>query len=261
MAPWENWKKNYFVEEKRKKKRLKYRKTAIQITVCSLVGVELFNWLETWCSCCCCCCFFFTSCSADLISSSVTPCVDLLVSLTRLACAFLWVSDSSSRTGGTNDLQNTRKFVSQIRNFLNKSVDWQNTARETEWIIVKWNFKVRSNYKAWYIWNPNGGGAPIKSKNSKADEFCRFFFENFDFKRVIFDGFYSNVGFEAAEKKEFWSLIKMFSKFHLFVIIMVKFCQLRASKIQNEVDNFRIGISRTKWFTYILRKIWVNRKT
>jgi hypothetical protein len=31
--------------------------------------------------------------------------VDLLVSLTRFAWAFLCVSDSSSRTGGTNDLR------------------------------------------------------------------------------------------------------------------------------------------------------------
>ena len=52
-----------------------------------------------------CCCFFFTSCSADLRSSRVTPWVDLLVSLTLLAWAFLWISCSSSRTGGTNDLQ------------------------------------------------------------------------------------------------------------------------------------------------------------
>lgn len=61
--------------------------------------------LSCWVACCsCCCCFFFTSCSADLISSSVTPCVDRRVSLTRLACALRCVSLSSSRTGGTNDL-------------------------------------------------------------------------------------------------------------------------------------------------------------
>lgn len=49
-------------------------------------------------------CFFLASCSAVLTSSSVTPCVERLVSRTRLACAFRCVSDSSSRTGGTNDL-------------------------------------------------------------------------------------------------------------------------------------------------------------
>jgi hypothetical protein len=59
-----------------------------------------------WCNCCWF--FFLTNCSADLISSKVTPWVDLLVSLTRFAWAFLCVSDSSSLTGGTNDLhQNT----------------------------------------------------------------------------------------------------------------------------------------------------------
>ena len=52
-----------------------------------------------------CCCFFLTSCSADLRSSSVTPWVERRVSLTLLACAFLWISCSSSLTGGTKDLQ------------------------------------------------------------------------------------------------------------------------------------------------------------
>ena len=52
-----------------------------------------------------CCCFFFTSCSADFRSSRVTPWVDRRVSLTLLACAFLWISCSSSLTGGTKDLQ------------------------------------------------------------------------------------------------------------------------------------------------------------
>lgn len=51
-----------------------------------------------------CCCFFLTSCSALLISSRVTPCVERLVSRTRFACALRCVSLSSSRTGGTNDL-------------------------------------------------------------------------------------------------------------------------------------------------------------
>lgn len=51
------------------------------------------------------CCFFFTNCSALLISSNVTPWVERRVSLTLFACAFLCVSLSSSRTGGTNDLQ------------------------------------------------------------------------------------------------------------------------------------------------------------
>lgn len=62
--------------------------------------VELFNLLLliSWFFC-------LTICSADLSSSKVTPCVERLVSLTRLACAFLWVSDSSSLTGGTNDLK------------------------------------------------------------------------------------------------------------------------------------------------------------
>lgn len=49
--------------------------------------------------------FFLTSCSADFISSRVTPCVERRVSRARFACAFLWVSLSSSLTGGTNDLQ------------------------------------------------------------------------------------------------------------------------------------------------------------
>lgn len=48
--------------------------------------------------------FFFTSSSALLISSRVTPCVERLVSRTRLACALRCVSLSSSRTGGTKDL-------------------------------------------------------------------------------------------------------------------------------------------------------------
>ena len=52
-------------------------------------------------------CFFLANCSADLTSSSVTPCVERLVSRTRFACAFRCVSDSSSRTGGTNDLNET----------------------------------------------------------------------------------------------------------------------------------------------------------
>lgn len=64
------------------------------------------SWLLSCCVAWCNCCWFFflTSCSATLISSNVTPWVDLLVSLTRFAWAFLCVSDSSSRTGGTNDL-------------------------------------------------------------------------------------------------------------------------------------------------------------
>lgn len=49
--------------------------------------------------------FFFTSCSALLISSRVTPCVERRVSRTRLACAFRCVSLSSSRVGGTKDLR------------------------------------------------------------------------------------------------------------------------------------------------------------
>ena len=56
-------------------------------------------------ACCSCCCFFLTSCSALLRSSRVTPWVERRVSRTRLACALRWVSLSSSRTGGTNDLQ------------------------------------------------------------------------------------------------------------------------------------------------------------
>ena len=76
----------------------------------TVVGEFLF-WLATscwssdvrcWFSCCC---FFFTNCSADLRSSRVTPWVDRRVSRTLLACAFLCVSDSSSRTGGTKDLK------------------------------------------------------------------------------------------------------------------------------------------------------------
>ena len=57
-----------------------------------------------------CCCFFFTSCSADLRSSRVTPWVDRRVSLTLLAWAFRWISCSSSRTGGTNDLQEQKEI-------------------------------------------------------------------------------------------------------------------------------------------------------
>ena len=49
--------------------------------------------------------FFLTSCSALLISSSVTPWVERRVSRTRLAWALRCVSLSSSRVGGTNDLQ------------------------------------------------------------------------------------------------------------------------------------------------------------
>lgn len=49
--------------------------------------------------------FFLTSCSADLISSRVTPWVLRLVSRTLFAWAFRCVSDSSSRTGGTIDLE------------------------------------------------------------------------------------------------------------------------------------------------------------
>ena len=75
------------------------------------VGDDFCCWLATscwssevlcWFSCCC---FFLTNCSADFRSSKVTPWVDLRVSRTLLAWAFLWVSDSSSRTGGTNDLK------------------------------------------------------------------------------------------------------------------------------------------------------------
>lgn len=66
---------------------------------CSL----LLSCCVAWCNCCWF--FFLTSCSATLISSKVTPWVDLRVSLTRFAWAFLCVSDSSSRTGGTNDLK------------------------------------------------------------------------------------------------------------------------------------------------------------
>lgn len=55
--------------------------------------------------------FCLTICSADFNSSNVTPCVERLVSRTRLACAFRWVSDSSSRTGGTNDLKTKPKNV------------------------------------------------------------------------------------------------------------------------------------------------------
>jgi len=64
------------------------------------IWIELFNLLlpGSWFFC-------LTICSADLSSSKVTPWVERLVSLTRLACAFLWVSDSSSLTGGTNDLK------------------------------------------------------------------------------------------------------------------------------------------------------------
>ena len=57
-----------------------------------------------------CCCFFLTSCSADLRSSRVTPWVDLLVSLTLLAWAFLWISCSSSLTGGTKDLNRKQNY-------------------------------------------------------------------------------------------------------------------------------------------------------
>ncbi len=56
-----------------------------------------------------CCCFFLTNCSADLRSSRVTPWVDLLVSRTLFAWAFRWVSDSSSLTGGTNDLEKRKQ--------------------------------------------------------------------------------------------------------------------------------------------------------
>lgn len=70
----------------------------IKNCTCSL----LLSCCVAWCNCCWF--FFLTSCSATLISSKVTPWVDLRVSLTRFAWAFLCVSDSSSRTGGTNDL-------------------------------------------------------------------------------------------------------------------------------------------------------------
>ena len=63
------------------------------------------------------CCFFLTSCSADLRSSRVTPWVDRRVSRTRLAWAFRWVSDSSSRTGGTNDLNTHRKTILRLHYF------------------------------------------------------------------------------------------------------------------------------------------------
>jgi hypothetical protein len=48
---------------------------------------------------------FLTNCSALLISSNVTPCVERRVSRTRLAWAFRCVSLSSSLVGGTNDLK------------------------------------------------------------------------------------------------------------------------------------------------------------
>jgi len=87
--------------------------TSVADVATVVVAVEPGGSGETcsWTSCCSsvvlwafsCCCFFFTSCSADFKSSKVTPWVERLVSLTRLACAFLWISCSSSRTGGTKD--------------------------------------------------------------------------------------------------------------------------------------------------------------
>ena len=72
-------------------------------------------------------CFFLASCSADLTSSSVTPCVERLVSRTRFAWAFRCVSDSSSRTGGTNDLKmhwKTNVNQSCVKFKINKSVQF-----------------------------------------------------------------------------------------------------------------------------------------
>lgn len=61
--------------------------------------------------------FSLTSCSADLISSKVTPWVERRVSRTRFACAFLWVSLSSSRTGGTKDLETVRDYKTRSKIF------------------------------------------------------------------------------------------------------------------------------------------------
>lgn len=74
---------------------------AEQITILTLTDT---CWVVVLVVSCCCCCLFFISCSADLRSSSVTPWVERRVERTIFAWAFLWVSLSSSRLGGTNDL-------------------------------------------------------------------------------------------------------------------------------------------------------------
>uniref|UniRef100_A0A1Y1JU53 Uncharacterized protein n=1 Tax=Photinus pyralis TaxID=7054 RepID=A0A1Y1JU53_PHOPY len=84
--------------------------TPLEESACSLLLVLLLLLLTpVWF-------FFLTSCSADLISSSVTPCVDRRVSRTRLACAFRCVSLSSSLTGGTNDTGSFWKLFVLVNN-------------------------------------------------------------------------------------------------------------------------------------------------
>ena len=80
-----------------------------------------------------CCCFFLTSCSADLRSSRVTPWVERRVSRTLLACAFLWISCSSSRTGGTKDLATER---------VRHGKDWEEPS-QSEDQLVNWYQSIR----------------------------------------------------------------------------------------------------------------------
>lgn len=80
-----------------------------EVTVVVAVVVE--SGLDEVACCCCSCCLFFMSSSADLRSSSMTPWVERRVERTILAWAFLFVSLSSSRLGGMNDLPLTARMV------------------------------------------------------------------------------------------------------------------------------------------------------
>lgn len=81
--------------------------------------------------------FFLTSSSALLISSKVTPCVERLVSRTRLACALRCVSLSSSRAGGTNDLQKCIQRMRKMRR--EKQVLFANGYRRLSWTYIDWD--------------------------------------------------------------------------------------------------------------------------
>lgn len=58
--------------------------------------------------------FFLMSISAFWISSNDMPCVDRRASRARFACSFLCAALSSSRIGGTNDLQLNNQIYNSV---------------------------------------------------------------------------------------------------------------------------------------------------
>lgn len=90
--------------------------------------------------------FIFTSCSALLISSSVTPCVDRRVSRTRFACAFRCVSLSSSRVGGTKDLRKTEIVRRVVKSYFHKMLIAQ-CFHAFWWVKVLVSRRKKMNHK------------------------------------------------------------------------------------------------------------------